>query len=72
MAQRAPKPKRNKPTDMNQVSSPGKVYHSRASKPSAVSAVVLADADATYGTEERDLINALKAKVNELLLALKK
>lgn len=72
MAQRAPKPKRNKPTEMNQVSSPAKVFHSRASKPSAVSAVTLADADATYGTEERDLINALKAKVNELLLALKK
>lgn len=54
------------------VSSPAKVYASRASKPSAVAAISLADADATYGNEERDLINALKAKMNELLAALKK
>ena len=72
MAQRAMKPRKNKPSHVEQTSSPAKVYHSRASKPSAVAKVTLADADATYGTEERDLINALKAKVNELIDALKK
>lgn len=72
MAQRAPKPRKNKPSEMNQVSSPGKVYHSRASKPSNVAAVSLADADLTYSANEVALINGLKAKMNELLAALKK
>ena len=70
MAQRAPKPKKNKPTEMNQVSSPAKVFHSRASKPSAVAAVETADA--TDAGETQDLANELKAKMNELIAALKK
>lgn len=81
MAQRAPKPKRNKPTEMNQVSSPAKVFHSRASKPSAVAAMAasanLVGVDGTgsnaaplAGTESR--LDALEAKMNELILALKK
>ena len=70
MAQRAPKPKKNKPSDMNQVSSPAKVFHSRASKPSAVAAVTTADASDLASAQA--LANALKAKMNELLLALKK
>ncbi len=53
-------------------SSPNKVYASRASKPSGVAKVTLADADGTYSQNEQDLINALKAKVNELIDALKK
>lgn len=63
MAQRAPKPKRNKPTDMVQTSSPSKVFHSRASKPSAVAPI----ADPATATAE-DCAN----KINEMLLALKK
>ena len=68
MSQRAPAPKRNKPEAMNQVSSPGKVYASRASKPSAVAALAAAGAAGT----DAALIDALNAKVDELLLALKK
>lgn len=33
--------------------------------------ITLANADVTYGTEERDLINALKSKINELMTALR-
>ena len=33
--------------------------------------VATADADATYGTEERDLINELKTNLNALLAALR-
>lgn len=70
MAQRAPKPKRMKANEANQVSSPAKVFHSRASKPSAVDAI--ATADATDPAETMALANELKAKMNELLAALKK
>lgn len=70
MAQRAPKPKRMKANEANQVSSPAKVFHSRASKPSGVAAV--ATADATDPAETMALANELKAKMNELLSALKK
>lgn len=60
---RAPKPKKMKPTQMNQVSSPAKVFLSRASKPSAVQPIATpASADA----EDCAL------KINELLAALKK
>lgn len=72
MAQRAMKPRKVKPGQVEQTSSPAKVYHSRAAKPSSVAAVSLADADLTYSANERDLINGLKAKMNELLIALKK
>lgn len=81
MAQRAMKPQRNKPGQVEQTSSPGKVFHSRASKPSAVAAMSasanLVGVDGTgsnaaplAGTETR--LDALEAKMNELILALKK
>ena len=79
MAQRAPKPQKVKPA-VNTVSSPGKILYSRASKPSAVAAITssnLVGVDGTgsnaaplVGTEAR--LDALEAKMNELLLALKK
>ena len=72
MSQRASKPYKVKPGNVEQTSSPAKVYHSRAAKPSSVAAVTLADADLTYGANEVALINGLKAKMNELLAALKK
>jgi hypothetical protein len=63
MAQRAMKPRKNKPSHVEQTSSPAKVYHSRASKPSAVTAI------ASPGTATaEDVAN----KLNELLAALKK
>lgn len=55
---------------MREVSSPAKVFQSRASKPSAVEAI--ATADATDAGETQALANELKAKMNELLAALKK
>jgi len=60
---RAMKPKKIKPGQVEQTSSPAKVYHSRASKPSAVVAI----ADPGTATAE-DVAN----KLNELLAALKK
>lgn len=36
-----------------------------------VALVATADADATYGTPERDLINELKARLNDLINVLK-
>lgn len=71
MAQRAPKPKRNKPTDMNQVSSPAKVFHSRASKPSSVAALGALSAAVDQTTTNAN-IDALQAKLDALILALKK
>lgn len=38
----------------------------------AVAAVATADADATYGQPEADLINELKAKLNATLVELRK
>ncbi len=83
MAQRAMKPKRNKPGEVEQTSSPGKVFHSRASKPSAVAAMTLpanmvgtdgsagaGDAAPLAATESR--LDNLEAKMNELISALKK
>ena len=70
MAQRAMKPRKMKPGQVEQTSSPAKVYHSRASKPSAVAAIATADASDASTTQA--LANELKAKMNELLLALKK
>lgn len=78
---RAMKPRKNKPGHVEQTSSPGKVYHSRASKPSAVAAMAassnLVGVDGTgsnaaplAGTEAR--LDALEAKMNELIAALKK
>ena len=60
---RAMKPKKIKTGQVEQTSSPAKVYHSRASKPSGVVAI----ADPGTATAE-DVAN----KLNELLLALKK
>lgn len=71
MAQRAPKPQKNKPTDMNQVSSPAKVFHSRASKPSSVAALG-ALTPAVDQTTTNANIDALQAKMDALILALKK
>lgn len=42
-----------------------------ASKAAAVADVATANADATYGQPEADLINELKTKVNALLAALR-
>lgn len=55
---------------LKKVSSPGKVFQSRASKPSGVAEV--STADATDAAETLALANELKAKLNELLAALKK
>ena len=71
MAQRAPKPKRMKANEANQVSSPAKVFHSRASKPSAVEALG-ALTPAVDQSTTNDNIDALQAKLDELLAALKK
>lgn len=53
---------------LKKVSSPGKVYQSRASKPSGVAKL---EAAAAAGTDSA-LIDALNAKVDELIDALKK
>ena len=57
-----------KPLKMREVSSPAKVYQSRASKPSGVTKL---SAAAAAGTDAA-LIDALNAKVDELIDALKK
>ncbi len=78
---RAQKPHKIKPGQVEQVSSPGKIYFSRASKPSGVAAMApssnLVGVDGTgsnaaplAGTESR--LDALEAKMNELIAALKK
>jgi hypothetical protein len=72
---------KNKPEHMNQVSSPGKVYHSRASKPSSVAAMPasanLVGVDGTGSNaaplvETESRLDALEAKMNALVAALKK
>ena len=68
---KAMKPKKNKPSEVQKTSSPGKVYHSRASKPSGVAALG-ALVDATNQTETNTNLNLLQAKLDELLAALKK
>lgn len=68
MSQRASKPYKVKPGNVEQTSSPAKVYHSRASKPSSVQPLA---ADAAAGTDAI-LIDNLNAKVDELIAALKK
>lgn len=72
MAQRSDKPKRMPASGIVKTSSPGKVYQSRASKPSGVAAMTNPVADLTYSANEVTLLNDLKAKVNELIAALKK
>ena len=77
---RASKPHKIKPGQVEQVSSPGKIYFSRASKPSAVAAITssnLVGVDGTgsnaaplVGTEAR--LDAIEAKLNALIAALKK
>lgn len=57
-----------KPLKMRETSSPAKVYQSRASKPSGVEKL---EAAAAAGTDAA-LIDALNAKVDELIDALKK
>lgn len=59
-----------KPDQVKETSSPAKVFQSRASKPSGVAAI--ATADATDAAETQALANELKAKMNELLAAVKK
>lgn len=59
---------RVKPSHGLKNSSPAKVYQSRASKPSSVAAL---GAAAAAGTDAA-LIDALNAKVDEMLAALKK
>ena len=71
MAQRAMKPHRNKPGHVEQTSSPGKVYHSRASKPSGIAAVGAQTPAVDQATTNAN-IAALRAKIDALLLALKK
>lgn len=71
MAQRAMKPRKNKPSQMEQVSSPAKVYHSRASKPSSVAALG-ALTPAVDQTTTNDNIDALQEKLDALIAALKK
>lgn len=59
---------KNRPSESLQTSSPAKVYQSRASKPSAVDKLSAAPAAGT----DAALIDALNAKVDELIDALKK
>ena len=59
-----------KPRKLRATSSPGKVAGSKSDKPVAVAAVTTADA--VDATTTQDLVNELKAKMNELLAALKK
>jgi len=61
---------KNKPCESLKTSSPAKVYQSRASKPSAVEAI--STIDAIDAATTMALCNELKAKMNELLEALKK
>jgi hypothetical protein len=68
---KAMKPKKNKPFEVEKTSSPGKVFHSRASKPSGVQALGALVA-ATNQTETNDNLDLLQAKLDELLAALKK
>ena len=58
-----------KAEELRKVSSPGRVAATKADKPSSVDAV--ATADATDPAETQALVNELKAKMNELLAALK-
>jgi len=63
-----PAAKKHRAKDIRTTSSPAKVYHSRASKPSSVAAIA---ASAATGTDAA-LIDTLNAKMDELLAALKK
>ena len=70
---------KNRAKEGSQTSSPAKVFQSRASKPSGVAAQAQADAlnaGETYNEaaaqSAADLANANKAKIDELLAALKK
>lgn len=71
------KQRNNRAKDMKKVSSPAKVYQSRASKPSAVEAVTLTnetggDSDAADVAELNENVTDLKDKLNALIAALKK
>lgn len=63
-----PAAKKHKAKDLRKASSPGKIYQSRASKPSGVAKL---EALAAAGTDAA-LIDALNAKIDELIEALKK
>lgn len=78
-----PANKRHRAKNMRKVSSPGKVYHSRASKPSSVAdlgaqaAVGTTDGsggagDAALAADVDARIAAMQAKIDELNAALKK
>jgi len=55
--------------DVLQVKTGGKIVPDSGTQAAAIAAVATADADATYGQPEADLINELKTKVNALLTA---
>lgn len=63
-----PAAKKHRAKDVRKTSSPAKVYHSRAAKPSSVDKLEAASAAGT----DAALIDALNAKVDELIDALKK
>ena len=63
-----PAAKKHRAKNMRKVSSPGKIFQSRASKPSAVAELAAAGAAGT----DAALIDALNAKMDELIAALKK
>jgi hypothetical protein len=65
------KPRKNKPGQVEQTSSPAKVFHSRASKPSAISAVGTQTPAVDQSTTNAN-IAALQAKLDALIAALKK
>lgn len=78
-----PANKKHRAKNMRKVSSPGKVYHSRASKPSGVDALgALAPVGSTDGSggggdaalaaDVDARLAAMQAKIDEALAALKK
>jgi hypothetical protein len=60
--------KKHRAKNIRETSSPGKIYQSRASKPSGVAALAAAGAAGT----DAALIDAMAAKIDEMLAALKK
>lgn len=65
---RAMKPHKNKPGQVEQVSSPGKIYHSRASKPSGIAKLLSTISNPPTQAE----VQALADKLDALIDALKK
>lgn len=76
-----PAAKKHKPEHLRKTSSPGKIYHSRASKPSSVSLIGtttnLVGVDGTGSNaaplvETEARLDVIEAKLDELIAALKK